>query len=661
MLQLRKIWSAVRAVKPQTLNRLLAPFRFGGAVLLYAIAARSWLYWELGHVEGPPFSFDPRCCSRFQLAYWTRADVQFALWCTLVCLVFAAGSLLVLRRGRSVGGRGPLSHLLAVAALLVIGLLHGGYYKVAFVFHGQLGASLITEGLENGFDLRDFFEQLSWPYPLLVVAPALIYLALAATTPGGRAIQGAAVLGIGAVLLALPQPSRYVKPPLRVNPSAWVLESFVSDWLATRKFGELDTLPTPEQLAALSLVDVSRSDVPSPLLASATGSSLAAKAPNVVVVVLESVGRRYAFERLANLEPVMPFLTHLRERSLYFSNHLSPSNSSANSLFSFFTGLYPEPSPAVFSTRGDLTIPIFHNYLPWIGDAFLVTPGRLTSYFPRSLLSHAGVELRDLYNLGLNQLRPAADWGSGDERDGVDAFLLRLGRAESPFFGAYYSYAAHFAYYDHGPEFRVLPDLSQKLHRYYNNLRLLDVQLERIVSAVRARPEPTLLVVLGDHGEAFGQHKGNHTHSRGSYQENFETFALVNFADVFPERVITHQTLHVDLLPTILAGLGIPFGASQFQGQNMLAQPPSRPYVFLYGNEDTLSSIHVSGIKLQLEYAAGTCRAFNLATDPLELVQLSCDGFAEQMRVTGMYHAFQPRALHALQDRLGSKPTARAD
>jgi hypothetical protein len=58
-------------------------------------------------------------------------------------------------------------------------------------------------------------------------------------------------------------------------------------------------------------------------------------------------------------------------------------------------------------------------------------------------------------------------------------------------------------------------------------------------------------------------------------------------------------------------------------------------------------------VKVQLLYGEGACRAFNLQADPGERQPLPCDAFREQVQATGMFHAFQARALRALQQRLG--------
>jgi len=624
------------------LRRLLAAFRFGGAILLYALAARAWLVHELRSVEVTPFMYDSTCCRLVELAHWGREDVQFAAHgLALAVAATLPGAVLAWSR-RPYPRRPPppwLVHLPAIVALLFIAFAQALYYKVGFVMHAQLDYALISEALQSGFGGEDIGEHLDWTDVALVIAPVVPYLALCAESLRGRLLQSGALVALAAAILAIPEPGLHApREPLRINPAAFVLNSLAHDRERPRPFSELEVEPSPDDLKALGLW------VPS---GRAPAAAIGPGSTDVVVVILESVGRRYAFPGNGP-SPLMPMLQALRDEGVYFSNHLSPSNSSANSLFSFFTGLYPAPSRTVFATQPGLRIPVFHQYLPWIRDAFLVTAGRLSSYFPRGLLTNAQMELRDRYNLGLDELRPSSALWAADERDGVDAFLARLQRAEAPFFGVYYSYAAHYPYNDHGPEYRVRPNLDDPLQRYENNLRLLDTQIGRIIEAVRARSRRTLLVVLGDHGEAFGQHQGNAKHSRQSYQENIETFALLHLPGTLAPRVIAQRTLHIDLLPSALTALGVPFDATAVQGQDVLQGTGERPYSFIYGNEDTLSSITPDGIKLMLSYAKGTCRVFDLSRDPDEQLRVSCAGYREQMRHTGMFHAFQPAALRRL-------------
>jgi hypothetical protein len=634
------------------LAQLLYPVSVGSAVLSYELLARGWLYRELNHVEVTPFSYDPYSCSALQFFYWAREDIQVAVSCVWIALIGASlGALYGIIRQRAVAPakRSLIVHLPIAIGLVCIGLAHAMYYKVAFVMHAQLDYGLIDEALQSGFAWDDFSEYWAPADAGLVLLPLLLYVPLGLSrTLLSRALQGLGVVLVGLAVMKIEDPGRHSpRRPLQVNPVAFLYESILTDRNRPKPFHDLDVRPEPADLSAMGLKELEPAPLPSAGVATQKDLS-------VLVVIMESVGRRYAFPTSG--KSVMPHLAALRESSLFFANHLSPSNSSGNSLFSFFTGLYPAPSRTVVSTQPGLRLPVLHEYMPWLENPFLVTAGRINSYFPRGLLTNAKMELLDRYDLRLPQLRPSAGWFAADERDGVDSFLKRLGDTQSPYFAVYYSYAAHYNYYDHGPEFRVMANVKDPYQRYLNNLALLDTQLERIMAAVRARPGPTMVVVMGDHGEAFGQHAGNYQHSRNSYQENFETFALVNLPGVFPAQTINELTLHIDLVPTILAGLRIPFNAARFQGFDVLGEHTPRPYAFFYGNEDTLSSISAAGTKVQLSYASAQCRAYDLVHDPDERLGLECQPYAEQVRRMGMFHAYQKQALKNLATGFAAQP-----
>ena len=67
-----------------------------------------------------------------------------------------------------------------------------------------------------------------------------------------------------------------------------------------------------------------------------------------------------------------------------------------------------------------------------------------------------------------------------DEVQTVGFFIQRLSQAKEPFMGIYLSFAAHFPYFDYGPEYRFMEDDGRLITRYYNNLNLLDHMIQKI-------------------------------------------------------------------------------------------------------------------------------------------------------------------------------------
>jgi arylsulfatase A-like enzyme len=190
--------------------------------------------------------------------------------------------------------------------------------------------------------------------------------------------------------------------------------------------------------------------------------------------------------------------------------------------------------------------------------------------------------------------------------------------------------------------------------RYLNDLRLLDQQIERIYTGLKDAGllDRTILLLVGDHGEAFGQHPGNFTHSRHSFNENFQTPALFYQPRLFAPRTVSEPTSHVDLLPTLFAALHRPgaAAAAQWQGRSLLADSDSLAaprYLYLWGNEGTLSSVSGEGCKLQITVSGGECWTYDLATDPQEQHRRPCTGHEEQRQDLLRHGEAQPEFLRA--------------
>jgi arylsulfatase A-like enzyme len=83
-----------------------------------------------------------------------------------------------------------------------------------------------------------------------------------------------------------------------------------------------------------------------------------------------------------------------------------------------------------------------------------------------------------------------------------------------------WTYQTHYPYYASGnrKDFHVNNESQDK---YLNALSSADNALKEIVAGLEKRDllKSTLIVIVGDHGEAFGRH-GQITHAGGIYEEN---------------------------------------------------------------------------------------------------------------------------------------------
>jgi arylsulfatase A-like enzyme len=125
------------------------------------------------------------------------------------------------------------------------------------------------------------------------------------------------------------------------------------------------------------------------------------------------------------------------------------------------------------------------------------------------------------------------------------------------------------------------------LGKYLNALREADAQIGRLLDGLRARglADDTLVVVTGDHGEAFGWPHPNYGHSYKLYEEDVHVpFVLWNPRLFSVPRRSALVGAHVDLGPTILDVLGLPAPADWI-GRSLLGTAhPGRAY--FYGARD---------------------------------------------------------------------------
>jgi len=554
--------------------------------------------------------------------------------------------------------------------LVLIGVAQQTHFRLSFSLHIGIGWPLLMEAVDSGtlaaLALNAQPGDLAWSTIAALLLPGTLF-AYAQLPSTSRRVTAAALAALLLASLLVPDPAgSHLAPETHANP-VWLL---ATTW-ATRPPPE--DAPPPRRRGPQGTNSAHDNHLFNPLTIAATATaSAAAEAPteglrpedqpfapplaqgvppsppqrqwNLVWIVMESTGTRYVEGETHKGDLPMPFLSDLARSGWYLAHHRSPSNSSATSMFSQFSGLFPLPTTRMFSIQKDNAIPSLFTFLGQSYDRFLVTPGKLSYFFPKSFLQHSG--LTEMY--GFDEVpvtrNPGGEGLSKDEPEVVSFFLQRLHRARPPFAAVYYSYVAHWEYTDYGQKYKHFHG-ARLIDRYHDNLWLLDLQIRRIVEQLRSDGllDSTILVFAGDHGEAFGQHAENWAHARGSYEENFQTPAILVQPRVFAPRVVTWDTSHVDLLPTVLDALGLAFEQKLLQGESLLRGQPRRKALFFWGNEGTVTSI-AAGIKIMLG-SEHRCQAFDLTRDPRETRRLPCERFADNLAALRDWRDFQRRAL----------------
>jgi arylsulfatase A-like enzyme len=195
---------------------------------------------------------------------------------------------------------------------------------------------------------------------------------------------------------------------------------------------------------------------------------------------------------------------------------------------------------------------------------------------------------------------------------------------------------------------RTPEDVDHLLDLYDAGIRQVDDQVARIVGALRSADllDETFLIVTSDHGEEFMDH-GGFAHSRNQYQEVLHVPLIMRGRGLPPGRRISAPVSLVDVVPTVLAQVGVATGIA-FGGRDLSPLfsdgPAARETAkelgerYEYGAAPGWMSLflrpEVSGAyfprsvrqgryKLHYDFYSGGTELYDLSQDPHEQVDIS--------------------------------------
>jgi arylsulfatase A-like enzyme len=225
---------------------------------------------------------------------------------------------------------------------------------------------------------------------------------------------------------------------------------------------------------------------------------------NVIVFFWESVRARnlslYGYKR-----PTTPFLDSVASRSLVFDGLYAHDPRTIRALTSFLLGVYPETTwEAVSWHHPDAPGPDLASRFRDAGWATLLV------YNSSLKFDNQGEFLR---HRGFDTILAPEEGTTPDDRTVVPklaSFLDGLTPSSKPFFGVLWGLWSHHPY--RLPEGEPRPfDEDTALDRYDNAIVANDRLTREVVGLLTARSlqDRTVIVVIGDHGEAFGEHHGD--------------------------------------------------------------------------------------------------------------------------------------------------------
>jgi arylsulfatase A-like enzyme len=341
---------------------------------------------------------------------------------------------------------------------------------------------------------------------------------------------------------------------------------------------------------------------------------------NVVMVVMESVGAQ-PLELYGAPYRDSPEMSRLANHAALFERIYASQPFTLVTMTALFCSIYPYHhwSPVIRSDP-DIRIPGLAAVLAGHGyrTAFLQA---LTLGFNHSrefLRRHGFQDVEDSGDL-------TGDDNGRDDRVVFNAAIdwIKANRSK-PFFVTLWTSETHHPYT--APIQQNYVAHAPALNRYLSAIHHSDELIGKLADQLQAMglADDTLLVITGDHGEAFGGH-GYMAHGWAVYNdETWVPLMIVN--PVFFPRPVTVRRVgqHVDVPLTILDLLGIDPPA-QWQGDSLFAaERPDRAYLFA-GESDYWFGLVQGDLKFVYDATVDRSELYDMTRDPNETQNLSGD------------------------------------
>jgi arylsulfatase A-like enzyme len=363
---------------------------------------------------------------------------------------------------------------------------------------------------------------------------------------------------------------------------------------------------------------------------SVTGAAQRVKVRNVIIFVMESVSARF-IGLYGGRAGITPEIDSAGADARIFTNLYAHVPSTAHSLVSLLLSAHPPHSFRILSREFPrIRLPSLSSELKGRGyrTAFFNSADNRFQRGEEFLVARQFDLLTDHRSLPCAHrvfIASTHDWPFIDgTQDGcsVAALLEWAGTSGSqPFAAVLWTMQTHMPYFTSGPEGHYA-EAGSELNRYLSALREGDQALGDLLRGLDRRGllESTLVIVMSDHGEAFGEH--SHTNHKFLYQEDLHVpFLLINKSLFHGERDSTAGGV-IDVAPTIMDLFGYPLPA-RWQGRSLFdVERSGRVYFFA-----PFSSVHFGYLegsrKLIYNATSNTAEVYDPQADPQEKLNLA--------------------------------------
>lgn len=344
---------------------------------------------------------------------------------------------------------------------------------------------------------------------------------------------------------------------------------------------------------------------------------------NVLLFVLESTPAEYV--SIYNKQwQVTPILDSIVAQSAIFKNAYSSSPSTNKSMVSLLCGVYPWLSyQNITLAKPDIKIPSLSSIFKGDGyrTAFFNSGDTDFNNAKGFLNNHSFDFISDSKN---NNCKRKLAYegncfgcdGSSDECLSTAFFNWLDQHPNTPFLSTLWTYQTHYPYFASSSEVNYTQ--NKELNRFLNALKDGDRVLGEIIKGLKSRKllEKTLIVILGDHGEAFGRHE-QYSHASNIYEENIHIPLIFYNEKLFKGEKHEKLATISDIAPTVCSLFGKPV-PKQWQGDILFSGKTNRSTYFFAPWADNWFGIREGKYKLLYNATLNEYELYDLENDPFE-------------------------------------------
>jgi lipoteichoic acid synthase len=352
---------------------------------------------------------------------------------------------------------------------------------------------------------------------------------------------------------------------------------------------------------------------------------------NVIVFVLESTPAEY-ITPYNSIYQATPFLDSIKSSAVFFDAAYAHVPATNKSMVSILCGSYPYLSyKSITAEKPEISWPSISSELK--------KNGYRTSFFnsgdngfqgAKFFLQQRGFDEIEDFKENICQAPVFSDSRYPNENlNGINDACLPVkffnwikNDRSTPFFSMMWTYQTHYPYYTTGKRIDFHSN-NESLERYLNALHDADKTLKQLVEGLKKRGilNSTLIMVFGDHGEAFGRH-GQTSHAGGIYEENLHIPLIIINPQLFSGEHITEVAGISDVAPTIFSILNKPI-PNEWQGENLFSVNRRNKVYFFSPFSDFLFGCREGNYKLIYKASANISYLYDLKTDPYESVNIA--------------------------------------